>query len=748
MLVNHHCLLQQQPQQQSPYLSPRQHTVRAVEDEDEEDDELKELDMIGSHNYNSKKAPNSFLLFSAKRRNDLRSDGKQITTHQLAEEWKNMTNEQKSEFQNQSQCIQFTLDIDNRAPTTANSRRKHPFIPKIVVPPASSMVIPNDHSADSSPVSSRGKEDEDEEDSYFMQDTSTYHLYHQPYQQQQQNQHHNHHQHRQHQQPSHHHMSSILMNSFQHDSASSHHSHSPHSVYTNNQHHQAQRYFHHHASPPPPQPPQHPTTHIGNHYQHYQQQQQQQQQPQLHHRSSYHYHHLINDTSPIASPPTPYHFHQQRQLYPSNNSSSCSSSSQSNTNTPPHTGYTSAATSAKLIPNLSYSAAAEAAALESLSFNEDKEPLQQQVRTQTQPQQQQKTQEKAGKTTPTKPPSSTTAASTTSQSTKRKYGIIPEKVKRPPNAYLLFNRDMRRQLHDVNQGLSSGEISKSISQRWKQLSSIEKDFYFKEEQKLKEQHKLGHDNFIYTRRSKAEMKQAGHMKKQQQQQQQINHQTKPISPPLPQPPPSPQVSTATSSTATTRKKQANSNKRKPANIVGRDPRGRKKKKPDDTLPKHPMSAYLHFAKEMRPIMKKRFPTARLVEISKEIGNEWRAMAQIDLQKWMDMANLDKARYAKEMKERIIHGQQQQESVIVNDDVQSLNSGRSSISSSSGVSSYENNSPLSTKKRKFSSISSNSTLNSTNNASVTAASVLDDLDSDIIATVAQMVNPNAALANSK
>ncbi|CAO3632605.1 unnamed protein product [Mucor fragilis] len=164
-----------------------------------------------------------------------------------------------------------------------------------------------------------------------------------------------------------------------------------------------------------------------------------------------------------------------------------------------------------------------------------------------------------------------------------------------------------------------------------------------------------------------------------------------------------------------------------------------------------MSAYLHFAKEMRPIMKKRFPTARLVEISREIGNEWRAMAQIDLQKWMDMANLDKARYAKEMKERIIHGQQQQESLIVNDDAQSFNSGRSSISSTSGASSYESNCPPSARKRKFSSVSSNSTLNSTSNASATAASVLDDLDSDIIATVAQMVNPNAShatAANSK
>lgn len=263
---------------------------------------------------------------------------------------------------------------------------------------------------------------------------------------------------------------------------------------------------------------------------------------------------------------------------------------------------------------------------------------------------------------------------------------------------------------------------------------------------MKEQHKLGHDNFIYTRRSKAEMEQAGQLKKQQQQQQQQAYpQMKQASSPLPQPP-QPQVPIASSSTTTVPKKQASSNKKKSTNIVGRDPRGRKKKKADDTLPKHPMSAYLHFAKEMRPIMKKRFPTARLVEISKEIGNEWRAMAQIDLQKWMDMANLDKARYAKEMKERIIHGQQQ-ESLIVNDDAQSFNSSRSSISSSSGTNSYESSSPLSTRKRKFSSISSNSTLNSTSNATATAASVLDDLDSDIIATVAQMVNPNASLATT-
>lgn len=55
-------------------------------------------------------------------------------------------------------------------------------------------------------------------------------------------------------------------------------------------------------------------------------------------------------------------------------------------------------------------------------------------------------------------------------STKQKF--LPEKIKRPPNAYLLFNRDMRRKLKDSNKGLTASEISKSISQKWKQLSKV------------------------------------------------------------------------------------------------------------------------------------------------------------------------------------------------------------------------------------------------------------------------------------
>lgn len=229
---------------------------------------------------NQIRAPDSFYLFKAKRQNELY--GQHIPYHQLIDEWNAMSKDQKAEFESQSECLQFTMDIEKKS-------SNHHFIPKIQLPPTTSMVIPNDHSPTMSNTmatpSTRG-------DDYF------YH--HQPY-------------------------------------------------------HSFTYQYHNH----------------NNHY---------------HHASS-------NSASPDAT----------------------------NTN---H----------KFIPNLSYSAAAEAAALVSLSFTEKK--------------------------------------ITTSQSTKRKYGIVPEKVKRPPNAYLLFNRDMRRKLHDDHLGLSSGEISKSISQRWKQLPQV------------------------------------------------------------------------------------------------------------------------------------------------------------------------------------------------------------------------------------------------------------------------------------
>jgi hypothetical protein len=47
-----------------------------------------------------------------------------------------------------------------------------------------------------------------------------------------------------------------------------------------------------------------------------------------------------------------------------------------------------------------------------------------------------------------------------------------ERLKRPPNAYLLFNRDTRHKLLESMPHLTVAEISKEIGERWKALSPV------------------------------------------------------------------------------------------------------------------------------------------------------------------------------------------------------------------------------------------------------------------------------------
>lgn len=47
-----------------------------------------------------------------------------------------------------------------------------------------------------------------------------------------------------------------------------------------------------------------------------------------------------------------------------------------------------------------------------------------------------------------------------------------EKLKRPPNAYLLFNRDMRRKLLKASPKMTVAEISKEVGDWWKALPDV------------------------------------------------------------------------------------------------------------------------------------------------------------------------------------------------------------------------------------------------------------------------------------
>lgn len=53
-------------------------------------------------------------------------------------------------------------------------------------------------------------------------------------------------------------------------------------------------------------------------------------------------------------------------------------------------------------------------------------------------------------------------------------GATPIRVTRPPNAYLLFNKEMRKILKDQDPTMKVAEISKEVGSRWKKMDKVKK----------------------------------------------------------------------------------------------------------------------------------------------------------------------------------------------------------------------------------------------------------------------------------
>ncbi|ORX98560.1 hypothetical protein K493DRAFT_213989 [Basidiobolus meristosporus CBS 931.73] len=177
------------------------------------------------------------------------------------------------------------------------------------------------------------------------------------------------------------------------------------------------------------------------------------------------------------------------------------------------------------------------------------------------------------------------------------------KLKRPMNAYLLFNKEMRHKLLETNPNMSVSEISKEIGDRWKNLNEEERNRYFTEAQSIKREFLVSNPDFVYTRRSKAEIE-AG--KKRGLEEEDDLAPTK-------------------------------------------DPRGRKKKKQKNpTAPKHPMSGFLFYLSAVRPQVAEQYPGSTVGPISKIIASQWNSMVPEDRAPWEQKATEDKARYAREM----------------------------------------------------------------------------------------------------
>lgn len=128
---------------------------------------------------------------------------------------------------------------------------------------------------------------------------------------------------------------------------------------------------------------------------------------------------------------------------------------------------------------------------------------------------------------------------------------------------------------------------------------------------MKQQHLDVHPNMIYNRRSKAELARAGYR-----------------------------------SRPCIKKRQCP--KSKPVQM-GRDPRGRKKKRlSNPTAPKHPMSGFLFFSMSVRGEIAALMPKASVGQVSKVVAERWRQMTVEERQPWNKKADDDKARYAREI----------------------------------------------------------------------------------------------------
>ncbi|ORZ02736.1 high mobility group box domain-containing protein [Syncephalastrum racemosum] len=286
--------------------------------------------------------------------------------------------------------------------------------------------------------------------------------------------------------------------------------------------------------------------------------------------------------------------------------------------------------------------------------------------------------------------------------------IQPERIKRTPNAYLLFNKDVRHHIQACQPHLTVAEISKQVSERWSALTREQREYYDQQAAHLKQQRHLDHPNFIYTRRSKAELLKAGYTSKKKptkRKQEDMddsasgtrsrNSGSRSISP------------RSTASVASDGDTTANNDNSTTHGERPRDPRGRKKKRlHNPCAPKHPMSGFLFYSIAVRAQVAGQAPKAATVgEISKRISAQWKALSDADKAPWNTKATEDKARYARELR-AYVAAQRQQDGT----DGLTATAGNHSRHTSRHLHHHPVN------------------------------SLLEDLDIHTIATVAQMVNP--------
>jgi len=199
------------------------------------------------------------------------------------------------------------------------------------------------------------------------------------------------------------------------------------------------------------------------------------------------------------------------------------------------------------------------------------------------------------------------------------YNYQPIQIKQSPNAFILFSADARPKVKEENPDSSVGEISRLVGIAWKNLPEEEKNKYYEESKRLRQ------ENNELKKFAKAQQKSLQN-KMTPSLYSPYNHAIRSSSPSFNYAYPPTGMSPC------------------PIN----PPQKRLRTPKDPTQPKHPCSAFIFYLRDVRPKFVSKNPKKSLGDISKMISAAWKELTAEEKAKYEQKSNEDKKRYVLEM----------------------------------------------------------------------------------------------------